>query len=62
VDVAEIMKMDDEELYCILFLMMEETSAASYQMLSKKLKLPKNLRVNENQLVKYSERNTMSVK
>jgi hypothetical protein len=41
---------------------LEETSAASYQMLSKKLKLPKNLRVNENQLVKYSERNTMSVK
>jgi hypothetical protein len=39
---------------------LEEASAASYQVLSKKSKLRKNLRVNENQLVKDSERNTMS--
>jgi hypothetical protein len=48
VHVVEIVEMDDEELYVL-----EEASAARYQMLPKKSKSEicnwKNLRVNENQ-------------
>jgi hypothetical protein len=57
---VEIVKMDDEKLY-LCDDVLEEASAASHQMLPKKSKLRfrtnwKNLRVNENQWVKDSER------
>jgi hypothetical protein len=51
VQVVEIVEMDDEELY-VSDDILEEASAARYQMLPKKITLTlseRNLRVNENQ-------------
>jgi uncharacterized protein YvpB len=57
VHVVEIVEMDDEELYVSDYVL-EEASAARYQMLPKKpkLRIRKNLQTEKNEWVKDSER------